>query len=89
MPKTKIALTLDAALVEEIDALVARRRFPNRSQAVEAAVAAQMRRWARARLAHECAKAHPDEEQRLAEESLVDALDAWPAYCEAKSAGRT
>jgi metal-responsive CopG/Arc/MetJ family transcriptional regulator len=80
MPKTKVALTLDAALLDEVDALVAQRRFPNRSQAVEAALAAQMRRWARSRLARECAKAQPAEEQRLAEESLVDTLDEWPAY---------
>src|SRR5579862_5123257 len=43
MPKTKVALTLDAALIEQVDELVERRRFRNRSQAVEAALADKLR----------------------------------------------
>ena len=39
MPKTKVALTLDAALLDQVDALVAKQKFRNRSQAVEAALA--------------------------------------------------
>jgi metal-responsive CopG/Arc/MetJ family transcriptional regulator len=80
MPKTKVALTLDSALLEQVDHLVARRRFRNRSQAVEAALADKVRRLARTRLARESAKLNPREEQRLAEESLADALDSWPEY---------
>jgi len=37
MPKAKVALTIDAALLDRVDSLVARRRFRNRSQAVESA----------------------------------------------------
>jgi len=80
MPKTKVALTLDADLLDQVDALVQQGRFPNRSQAVEAALADNLRRLARTRLARECAKANPAEEQRLAEEGLVDALVGWPEY---------
>jgi metal-responsive CopG/Arc/MetJ family transcriptional regulator len=80
MPKRKVALTLDSALLELVDDLVERRRFRNRSQAVEAALADKVERMARTRLARESAKLNPREEKRLAEEGLVDALDSWPEY---------
>ncbi len=80
MPKTKVALTLDADLLERVDELVAKQRFRNRSQAIEAALADKIQRLARTRLARESAKLNPKEEKRLAEEGLVDALDAWPEY---------
>jgi Arc/MetJ-type ribon-helix-helix transcriptional regulator len=80
MPKTKVALTLDAGLIEQVDDLVARQKFRNRSQAVEAALSDKLRRLARTRLAREAAKLNPAEEKRLADEGLVDALDGWPEY---------
>jgi metal-responsive CopG/Arc/MetJ family transcriptional regulator len=80
MTKTKVALTLDAELLERVDELVAQQRFRNRSQAVEAALADKVHRLARTRLARESAKLNPKEEKRLADEGLVDALDSWPEY---------
>ena len=80
MPKTKVALTLDSKLLERVDELVAKQRFRNRSQAVEAALADKVQRLARTRLARESAKLNPREERRLADEGLVDALDSWPEY---------
>lgn len=80
MPKTKVALTLDADLLERVDELVAKQKFRNRSQAVEAALADKLQRIARTRLARESAKLNPTEERRLAEEGLVDTLDSWPEY---------
>jgi Arc/MetJ-type ribon-helix-helix transcriptional regulator len=80
MPKTKVALTLDAGLLDQVDDLVAKRRFRNRSQAVEAALADKLQRLARTRLAREAAKLNPSEEKRFAEDSLIGALDAWPEY---------
>jgi len=44
MSKAKLAVTLDSALVAELDELVAKRRFANRSQAVEEAVAEKLER---------------------------------------------
>jgi metal-responsive CopG/Arc/MetJ family transcriptional regulator len=76
MPKTKVALTLDADLLEQVDALVAQQKFRNRSQAIEAAWADKLQRLARTRLAREAAKLNPAEEKRLAEEGLSDALDS-------------
>ena len=80
MPKTKVALTLDAELIEQVDELVARHRFRNRSQAVEAALADKLRRLARTRLAAESAKLNPREEKRLADEGLAEDLAVWPEY---------
>ena len=80
MPKTKVALTLDAELLERVDELVAQQRFRNRSQAIEAALADKVHRLARTRLARESAKLNPKEEKRLADEGLIDTLDSWPEY---------
>ena len=80
MPKTKVALTLDADLVHRVDELVASRRFRNRSQAIESALSDKLERLARTRLARESAKLNPREEKRLAEDGLIDALDSWPEY---------
>ncbi|HEX4628406.1 MAG TPA: ribbon-helix-helix domain-containing protein [Gemmatimonadales bacterium] len=73
-------MTLDAKLVQQLDELVAERRFPNRSQAIETAVAEKIERAPRARLARETAKLDPDEEKGLAEEGLGGDLAAWPEY---------
>ena len=80
MPKTKVALTLDAVLLEQVDELVAKQKFRNRSQAVEAALSDKLHRLARTRLAREAAKLNPTEEKSVADEALADALDAWPEY---------
>ena len=80
MPKTKVALTLERRLLEQVDDLVERKRFRNRSQAVEAALADKLHRLARTRLAREVAKLSPTEEKRLADEGLADDLESWPEY---------
>jgi metal-responsive CopG/Arc/MetJ family transcriptional regulator len=67
MPKKKVGLTLDANLVDLVDELVARRRFRNRSQAIESALVGSLQRLARTRLARESAKLNVHEEQRLAD----------------------
>ena len=71
MPKAKVALTLDAALLEHVDTLVSERRFRNRNQAVESALAERLGRLDHTRLATECAKLDPAVEQRLADEGLA------------------
>jgi len=80
MPKTKVALTLDAGLLDRVDHLVARQRFRNRSQAIESALAEKLARMARTRLAEECAKLDPAEEQQLADEGLAATGELWPEY---------
>lgn len=80
MPKTKVALTLDRELLERVDELVERRRFRNRSQAVEAALADKLERLARTRLARESAKLNPRDDKRLADEGIAADLGSWPEY---------
>lgn len=80
MPKTKVAVTVDSDILDELDELIAQNRFPNRSQAIEAALAEKLERLSRARLARECAKLDTQEEKALAEEGVRSELDAWPAY---------
>lgn len=80
MPKTKVAVTVDTALLHRVDELVLKRQFANRSQAVERALAETVERLARTRLARECAKLDPREEKALAEEGLAGSLDTWPEY---------
>jgi len=80
MAKTKVAVTLDTSLVKELDQFVAQRRFANRSQAIEGAIAEKLARLARTRLARECAKLDPDEERALAEEGLAGGAETWPEY---------
>lgn len=63
-------MTLDTALLDRVDELVARARSRNRSQAIEAALAEKLARLARTRLAEECAQLDPAEERRLAEEAF-------------------
>ena len=80
MPKTKVAVTVDTALLGRVDQLVAARRFANRSQAVEAALADAVARVARTRLARECAMVDPREERAMAEDGLAGSRDTWPDY---------
>jgi hypothetical protein len=54
--------------------------FPNRSQAIESAVAEKLQRLDRGRLARECAKLDPDFEKALADEGLSDDVVEWPEY---------
>ncbi len=80
MSKLKVAITLEADLLEQVDTLVREHRFPNRSQAIETALAEKLVRISRARLARECGKLDPIEERRFAEEGLGEDLKSWPAY---------
>jgi len=80
MPKTKVAVSLDAKLVDRLNTLVSQARFPNRSQAIEVALEEKLDRLSRVRLARECAKLDPREERGLAEEGMREELATWPEY---------
>ena len=80
MHTAKIAITIDQDLLSRLDRLVQERRFPNRSRAVQEALRDKLDRLDRDRLARECAKLDPTEEQRLAEEGLAQELASWPEY---------
>mgnify|MGYP000858922127 FL=1 len=80
MPSVKIAVTIDQATLHEVDQLVKARMFPNRSQAFQSALAEKLARLRRTRLATECARLDPAEEQRQADEGLALDRAAWPEY---------
>jgi len=80
VPMAKVAVTLDAELLAEVDALVAQRVFPNRSKAIQEALREKLTRMRRGRLARESAKLDPQFEQALAEAGMERELDTWPAY---------
>jgi len=80
MPKTKVAVTLDTHMLQRVDRLVRAARYPNRSQAIEAAVAAQLDRLEHRRLAEECAKLDPTAERAMAEEGMGADAELWPEY---------
>lgn len=77
---SKIAISIDVELLDRIDKLVAERRFPSRSRAIQIAVKAQIDRLDRSLLARACAKADPAYEQELAEEGASYDLKEWPEY---------
>jgi metal-responsive CopG/Arc/MetJ family transcriptional regulator len=80
MSKLKVAVSLDAKLLDQVDRLVREQRFPSRSQAIESALAEKLERLSRTRLARECAKLDPEEERRFADEGLAEDVKSWPAY---------
>ena len=80
MAVTKIAITLDEELVNRLDQLVSKRRFANRSRAVQEAVREKLERMERTRLADECKKLDPAFEKGLAEQGMSADVDAWPEY---------
>jgi len=80
MSRSKIAITLDEGMLDRLDRLVARRVFPNRSRAIQQAVAEKLKKLERTRLARECAKLDPKFEKSLAEEGMGEELSEWPEY---------
>jgi Arc/MetJ-type ribon-helix-helix transcriptional regulator len=80
MAKTKVAVTLDSETLRRVDRLVRDARYPSRSQAIEAAVAAQLERLEHRRLAEECGKLDPATERAMAEEGLGVDMAGWPEY---------
>lgn len=80
MAKAKLAVTLDEKTLSEVDLLVRRRLFPNRSQMIELAVQEKLARLNKSRLASECALLDPTFEKALAEEGMGEEIDQWPEY---------
>ena len=80
MSSSKIAITLDSEVLSEVDALVKKHMFPSRSRAIQEAVKEKLERLGHSRLARECSKLDPEQEQALAEEGLREDLSEWPEY---------
>jgi metal-responsive CopG/Arc/MetJ family transcriptional regulator len=80
MTASKIAITIDDNTLKQLDILVKSKKFPNRSRAIQEAIAEKLTRLEKRRLAQECSKLDPKFEQSLADEGLSSELDEWPAY---------
>ncbi len=80
MPTNKVAITIDEKLLKRLDRLVAQRRFPSRSRAIQEAVEEKLERMERSRLAKESAKLDRAFEQKLADEGLAGDAAEWPEY---------
>ena len=80
MQTAKIAITIDQVTLLRLDRLVTQKVFPSRSNAIQVAIQEKIERLDRTRLARECAKLDPREEQALAEEGMAQELAQWPAY---------
>ncbi len=80
MAATKVAVTIDAQLLREVDSWVASGEFPNRSQAIQAALARlRAERTRHQSLLAELVKLEPERERALADERLVGET-SWPPY---------
>jgi metal-responsive CopG/Arc/MetJ family transcriptional regulator len=80
MSVAKVTISLDQNLVSKVDRLVQSRLFANRSQAIQVAVEEKIARLEKTRLAEQCARLDPAEEQALADEGLAAEAAQWPAY---------
>jgi metal-responsive CopG/Arc/MetJ family transcriptional regulator len=80
MQTAKIAITIDQGTLLRLDRLVMQKVFPSRSNAIQVAIQEKIERLDRIRLARECARLDPREEQALAEEGMTQELAQWPAY---------
>ena len=80
MSSSKIAITLESGMLAEVDALVKKRLFPNRSRAIQEAVKEKLSRLNQSLLAQECANLDPEYEKALADEGLSTDLSEWTEY---------
>ena len=80
MAASKIAITIDDNLLKQLDLMVKSKVYPNRSKAIQEAVADKLKRFERTRLAQECAKLDPEYVQDMAEEGFSMEIGEWPKY---------
>ena len=80
MPVSKIAITIDDKMLKQLDRLVKARLFPNRSKAIQEAIAEKLDKIEKRRLARECAKLDAVFEQSMVDEGLSTEMEEWPEY---------
>ena len=80
MPMAKIAVSIDQKVVHKLDGLVLKGVFSSRSKAIQVAIENQLQKLDRSRLAIECAKLDPKQEQKLSEEGMYLEAGQWPEY---------
>jgi len=80
MHADKIAISMDHDLLQKLDALVLKKEFKTRSQAIQIAVRETVARLEHERLAKACSRLDSAFEQQLADEGLDEDVDAWPEF---------
>jgi len=80
MATAKVAITIEKSTLIELDKLVDDDVFPNRSRAIQEAVAEKLQRLRRSRLARECSKLDPEFEKAMAEDGMGEEIEQWPVY---------
>jgi metal-responsive CopG/Arc/MetJ family transcriptional regulator len=78
MSVAKVTISIDQSLLKRVDRLVRSRVFPDRSHVIQQAIEEKIARIESTRLARECEKLHPAEEQALADEGLAREAALWP-----------
>ncbi len=74
MTVRKIVITIDESLLQRVDRLIAEKRFPNRSRAIQEAVREKVERIESNRLARELDRLDPLFEQKMADEGLNEII---------------
>jgi len=80
MAASKIAITIDNNILKRVDLLVKSKLYPNRSKAIQDAVAEKINKLEKNRLSLECEKLNPEFEQSVAEEGFSADIEEWPKY---------
>jgi metal-responsive CopG/Arc/MetJ family transcriptional regulator len=80
MRTSKVAISLEKSTLAELDHLVKNKVFPSRSRAIQEAVVDKLSNLRKTRLAEECSKLDPNDEQALAEEAISEQDTSWPEY---------
>jgi metal-responsive CopG/Arc/MetJ family transcriptional regulator len=79
MSTVKVAISIDEAFLAELDQLVRNQVYPNRSKAIQDAVADKLARLKKTRLLRECRKLNTTEEQALADKAW-SSDEEWPVF---------
>ena len=80
MSMTRVAVSIEKSLLSQIDEMVSKHLFPNRSKAIQEAVKEKLSRLNKSRLAVECSKLDRDFERAVADEGLSTEIEEWPNY---------
>ncbi len=80
MNNAEVAITLDQSILDQLDELISRHLYPNRSRAIADAIKEKLQRLEQSRLVQECAKLNPNEEKAFAEEGISEEFAKWPTY---------
>ena len=80
MDTAKIAVTIDRKLLQQLDAAVKAKRFPNRSRAIESVLRSQLNQLDRSELDKALYHVDPETEKAMAEEGMSYELEQWPPY---------